>query len=173
MVLFSTPPLAIRDSPARADHFTQGRDGPISCIVIHATGGTNSLGWLTKDSPQGREVSIHRLITKRGTIHKIVSDEDTAWHAGPGHRWQTLGLRELNLNSVSLGIELENLNVAGDSYPPAQLAALVAQVVEWFGLYGFLPLLRHYEVQSNKTDPQHLPWIRFQSLLWSALRAVN
>lgn len=172
MPLFRTPALNITDLPARADHYSPGRAGPISCIVLHATAGVDSRDWLTYSSPRGKEVSIHRLIQKDGRIYKIVADENTAWHAGPGQAWQTIGTSELNLNSVSLGIELENLNVAGDKYTPVQLLACVGQIVEWWGLYGFLPLLRHYEVQENKKDPQHLPWVQLQELIAVALRAV-
>jgi N-acetyl-anhydromuramyl-L-alanine amidase AmpD len=171
-MLFQTVPLAIHDKPARADHYTKGREGPISCIVIHATAGTNSLDWLTWQSPVDKAVSVHRLISKDGRIFKIVSDVDTAWHAGPSQRWQGIGDQVFNMNAVSLGIELENRNTKDDLYPTAQLASCGRQIVEWWGKYGFLPVVYHYEVQANKEDPRFLQRSTLSYYIWLALRAV-
>lgn len=170
-MVFPTEPLQIVDSPARWDHFSPGRTGPISVIVIHATAGRDSLDWLTWQSPAGKEVSIHRLIQKDGTIIKIVPDNATAYHAGPSQRWQSVQSIDYNMNSVSLGIELENLNTVDDRYPTAQLMSCGGQVVEWWGLYGFLPVVFHYEIQANKTDPRYLTRASLSKFIMDALRA--
>ena len=159
--LFPTPPLTVIDRPADAAHHTKGRGGfAAMCIVLHHTAGIDSLKWLsTASSPS---VSCHRLINKAGTIYKIVPDEDTAYCAGFGiigpidpDANDPAGIAR-NLNFVSLNIELENLGNGNDPYPAAQLQSCAAQIVEWWGKYGLLPILYHKHVDANKNDPRGL-----------------
>jgi N-acetyl-anhydromuramyl-L-alanine amidase AmpD len=161
MTLFTTPPLTVTTVHADAAHFggtPQGWD----FITVHATGGTNSLGWLTTDSPttgpNRNPVSVHRLIAKDGTIYKIVEDTDEAWHAGFGVAGPVGPNSAINFNQKSLGIELENLNDGKDLYPAPQLDACAAQIVEWWGKYGWLCVVGHNMVDTRKNDPQGLDW---------------
>ncbi len=167
--IFQTTPLQIVDAPASPDHFGGRRIWPPRFVVLHATGGTNSLQWLRSTSPLSNPVSVHRLITKEGTIYKIVGDDDTAWHAGYGLVGTINPDAAPNLNAYALGIELENLNDGQDPYPPVQLAACATQIAEWWGSYGFLPVLGHAQVDGRKTDPQGFDWTALWRHVWKEL----
>ncbi len=173
--LFQTPPLAIVDLPADDAHHGGRRLAP-RFIILHATGGTDSRAWLTTTSPRSNPVSIHRLIMKDGTTYKMVPDDEQAWHAGHGVigpiRPNDAGLP--NLNMCSLGIELENLNNGRDPYPEVQIAAAVAQCVEWIGVYGNLPILSHADVDTRKSDPKGLDMDAFRArVLLAAAEAAR
>ncbi len=165
-MLFPTDPLNIVDAPADAQHKGGARHmSGVRFIIIHHTGGTNSLKWLTTDSPPSNPVSVHRLISRTGTLYKLVSDDEEAWHAGRGYVGPLVGAAkgQTNLNRCSLGIELENLG-NGQEYPPEQIAMAVAQCVEWIGAYGPLMILGHSEVDGRKHDPRGLSmdWFRLR-----------
>lgn len=138
-----------RDSSSRAGQ-------PILAIVVHATAGTNSLKWL-KGNSEG--TSIHVLITKTGLIYRMVPDSRAAHHCGYS-RWMHNGViysrrNQYNVNQVTLGIELENLNNGKDPYPAAQLAACAWQIEQWRSAYGNLVLLHHRDIDTQgKTDPR-------------------
>lgn len=162
-MIFATPPLPIVDSPAAPTHYTKGRGGHLPrFIVVHHTGGTNSLAWLTSTSPN--RVSAHRLIEKIGTIHKIVNDGDTSNAAGyaivgpvdPDAN-DPVGVAS-NFNQISLNIELENLGTGRDPYPEAQMVACARQIVEWIGKYGYLAIVGHSWVDARKQDPAGFDW---------------
>lgn len=171
-MLFSIPPLSIVDHPADAAHAGALARLGYRFIVIHATGGTNSLDWLSTTSPATAPVSIHRLVAKDGTIYKIVPDDVTAYHAGPSHVGPLPGDGQ-NVNNWSLGIELENRNDGRDLYPTAQLDSAAAQVVEWWGAYGLLPIVAHAWIDARKHDPAGLDWQDFYRRMWARLKAVR
>ena len=169
-MLFATPPLSIIDHPADSVHSggqtRLGRD----FIILHHTGGTNSLNWLSTTSPDNNPVSCHRLIDRDGRIFKIVPDDKTAYTQGPAHIGP-LPMATMNLNNFALSIEFENLG-NGEVYPDAQLQAGAAQIVEWWGLYGFLPVLYHKQVQADKNDPFAFPRNRIDQLIWARLKVI-
>ncbi len=176
-MLFVTEPLNITDAPADAQH--KGGARPMSgvrFIIIHHTGGSNSLKWLTTDSPPSNPVSVHRLISRSGTIYKLVSDDEEAWHAGRGYVGPLVGAAkgQTNLNRCSLGIELENLG-NGQAYTPQQIIAATAQCVEWIGAYGPLIILGHSEVDGRKKDPKGLDmdWFRTHVFINCIMQAAK
>lgn len=156
--LFTTPPLPIVDLPAAPTHFYR----PSSLreklvIVIHHTGGHDSRAWLTRTSRP--PVSTQRLISKYGTIYKLMDDNDVAYTAGYGvigpidpDGSDPAGVAS-NLNFASLNIELENMGDGRDPFTPNQMQACADQIVEWWGAYGHLAILGHREVDSRKRDP--------------------
>jgi len=173
MNYFLTTPLTITDHPADAQHKGGQRRG-YRFIVLHATGGTNSVNWLSTTSPLSNPVSIHRLIDKTGKIYKIVSDEEIAWHAGPARvgplpARNAQGVLIESLNNWSLGIELENDNSGHDPYPLVQVVAAAMQTAEWFSLYGYLAIVAHSWVDTRKTDPKNFPWDEFYKALDSQI----
>lgn len=163
MTLFQTPPLQIVDAPAAATHYTRGREGHTPrFIIIHHSAGTDSLLWLSHTSSP--PVSCHNLISKLGVNFKIVPPADTAYCAGFGvvgpvdpDRNDPPGVAP-NLNYASLNIELENLGNGKDPYPAAQMQMCAAQIVEWWGMYGFLAVLGHSDVDPAKNDPKGFDW---------------
>lgn len=94
-------------------------------IVIHATEQNSvqrSLDTL-RTGNRGGPVSAHYLIGRDGSRYQLVADEQRAWHAGAG-RWGTI----TDVNSVSIGIELDNDGVA--EFPPAQIDSLVVLLTD-------------------------------------------
>ena len=178
MSLFQTPLLSVINHPADAAHYTRGRGGfQPAFIVLHHTGGTDSLKWLSSISSPA--VSCHRLIDKIGHIYKIVADEDTAYCAGYGligpidpDASDPTGVVR-NLNFASLNIELENLGNGQDRYTPTQMQACAAQIYEWWGKYGFLPILYHSQVDPAKHDPRGLDRPDLDRRLLALLRGVS
>lgn len=102
------------------------------------------------------EVSIHAYITKNGDIHLGVPFGKRAWHAGFSV-WQGIS----DVNSISIGIELENYGNGTDPYPIEQLKALDYCLVALIRpLYGNLPITRHRDISlEGKVDPSdNFPW---------------
>lgn len=71
------------------------------------------------------EVSAHYLISRGGTVTRLVSEDKRAWHAGAG-RWGSIA----DVNSHSIGIELDNDGVSPFAEPlMASLEALLPQIM--------------------------------------------
>lgn len=159
--LFTTLPLSIQDVKVAPTHYMKPlRERRIRFIFLHATGasaGHSSVPWLA-----GRArppVSAHRVIDRDGTIYKLVSDANIAFTQGRGSMGGR-GPEHENLNIDGLSIELENENRRRppyEEYPAPQLKACAAQIVEWIGAYGWLPILYHSDVDAEKHDPSGLP----------------
>lgn len=152
-------------------HFQRGSAERIRAVVIHATAGRGpgDLGWLRKGGDERRPISCHYYIDKAGRISQLVKDEDIAWHAGVS-RWMIDGQMRDNLNTVSVGIELENLNTGRDPYPEAQIAATVAltrMLVERYNVPR-TQLVRHLDISpGRKTDPAGFPWQTFVARVYA------
>ena len=137
---------------------------PPKVVVLHHTGGTNSLEWLT--TYPGSGVSAHLLIDKDGDVHRLVEDAGIAYHAGVS-TWGNYGKAGYpSVNAVSLGIELENLGTGTDPYPSAQYDAAARAVWRWIQAYGYLPVTSHAAIApGRKNDPLGFPWNVFYSVL--------
>ena len=116
-----TGPLTARPSPnfnARA----AGTD--VSMLILHYTNMADTEAALARLCDPASEVSAHYLIARDGEVFALVDEAARAWHAGVS-AWQ--GLRDIN--SASVGIELDHLGHDANghmaAYPPAQMAALV------------------------------------------------
>ncbi len=159
------------------------RDSEILLILLHATGGTNSLPHLRNPEPKNTKtglndpnlaVSCQYLINKLGEIFYMVDEKYRAWHAGagkvPNHPEIT------DINSASIGIELENLNDGKDPYPQAQLDATRDLVVDIFKRRGKLLLLRHRDTApQRKVDPKPyaFDWQKFNEAVHVAYKALD
>lgn len=139
---------------------------------MHATGGTNSLEWLTT-SPLSA-VSSHLLIDKDGDVHRLVEDAGVAYHAGVStwSRYGSVGFP--SVNEVSLGIELENLNTGEDTYPVAQVLAAARAHYRWIVAYGWFPVTSHAAIApGRKVDPLGFPWELYQQYLQEYIQGVR
>jgi N-acetyl-anhydromuramyl-L-alanine amidase AmpD len=170
-MLFSTNPLPIIDHPADRAHCCGEARLGYRWIFLHATGGVNSLNWLSTTSPHDTPVSCHRLIAKDGTIYKIVPDDKVAYTQGPSVAGPVPGNGE-NMNQWALSIEMENLDNGHDPYPVTQVRACALQVVEWIGAYGFIPIVAHAWMQRDKHDPLGFPWDELYALIWDQLKEI-
>ena len=105
-------------------NYTAGRQGNrIRKIVVHYTGteasAHNNLLYFSRSSAGA---SAHYFIDKDGTLRQLVSEGDTAWHAG---HWAT--------NLCSVGIEVVS---GGADFTEAQINTLATLVAD----------IRHYDV---------------------------
>lgn len=150
---------------ADANHCGGSRLTP-TVIVLHHTGGEDSRKWLTTTSPPDHPVSVHILIQKDGTIYRLVDDHANAWHAGYG----ILGSanrsgKPYSVNTISLGIEIENMGNGHDPYPDDQLDACGYQIALWYQKYGFLSIVTHGLIDPRKNDPVGLPGQRLIAMV--------
>jgi len=126
-------------------------------VIIHHTGGdTVDHATRTLTDPV-REVSAHYLIARDGRIMQLVDERARAWHAGES-KWGA----ETDINSASLGIELDNNG--HEPFPDAQISALLrllADIQERYRIPG-ANFLGHADVAPRrKTDPsRYFPWKR-------------
>jgi AmpD protein len=126
--------MNIIESPS--PHFRQGRRATIDTIVVHYISAVNIIPHdpfnleqildllrkpieYTADDGQLKavRVSAHYLITRQGEIHKLVDEQNLAWHAGIS----SLRGRHINnsCNEFSIGIELmggKNFDYTDEEY---------------------------------------------------------
>lgn len=146
-------------------HFEPGSPNRVRMVVIHSTAGRapGDLNWLRHGGNESRPVSVHYYIDKAGRTVQLVADADIAWHAGRS-RWLVDGKMVNGCNSVSIGIELENLNTGRDPYPQAQYEATLRLTRDLVQRYN-VPrnqLVRHLDIApGRKTDPAGFPWEQF------------
>lgn len=101
--------------PATGYNYERGRRGsPVQYVVIHYTAISYERTLKAFRLPSSR-VSAHYVIRADGHVAQMVSENDTAWHAG--HYWY-------NLHSV--GIELEIDAVTNKDFTAAQYKAAAA-----------------------------------------------
>lgn len=160
---YTTPALPIVDAPANALH--RGRSGVVTpeIIVLHHTAGTNSLKWLSTDP--NSNVSAHRLVDKMGVIYKIVEDTGLAFHVGNASMFPSRRGRASNANLIALGIEIENRGDGTDQYTWLQYESVAEQCAEWWGTYGYLPIVAHGWIDVPKDDPVGWNWEYFMDRL--------
>lgn len=139
-------------------HFNE-RTLDVDSIIIHYTdmrSADETLAWFSNPLAH---VSSHYLIDQEGHIYQVVEEDKRAWHAGESY-WQGC----TDLNSCSIGIELDNL---GHSYgyhpfPEAQIDALLMLCEDIRTRWPIPPfrILGHSDVAPcRKQDPGHLfPW---------------
>ncbi len=110
------------------------------------------------DKNAGR-ISPHYVIEKDGTIHQYVDEEKRAWHAGKSY-WDGY----TDINSYSIGIELENMGKMGGypKYPKIQMDALVdlCKDIKSRNNIEDKYILGHSDIAPDrKTDPdKHFDW---------------
>ncbi len=124
-------------------------------VIIHATSNDTVDQALRTLTDPLRQVSAHYLIGRDGRIYQLVDERARAWHAGES-KWGA----DTDLNSVSLGIELDN---NGDEpFPDIQISALLTLLDGIRGRYRIpaANYLGHGDIAPRrKVDPsRHFPW---------------
>ena len=94
----------------------------IKYVIIHYTGMQSEIESIKRLKDPKSKVSAHYLISVSGKVIQLVKDNDVAWHAGKS-RWKN----DKNLNTLSLGIELQNKGHKQKypSFPKKQINSLV------------------------------------------------
>ena len=125
-------------------------------LVIHYTGMQSLDQALQRLMSSNSQVSAHYLISRKGEIFKLVSEEKRAWHAGVSY-WRG----ETDINSYSIGIELENPGheFGYSKFPKVQMSVLTELCVEIINKYSISPenIVGHSDIAPRrKKDPGEL-----------------
>ena len=126
-----------------------------SFVILHHTSDDNveqALGTLKNPV---RAVSAHYLIARDGNIVQLVDERARAWHAGES-KWGS----ETDMNSASLGIELDNNG--HEPFAEVQISAVLRLLADIRDRYRIPAgnVLGHADVApKRKTDPsRYFPW---------------
>ncbi|HEX5463142.1 MAG TPA: N-acetylmuramoyl-L-alanine amidase [Burkholderiales bacterium] len=124
-------------------------------VIIHHTGDDTVQQALQTLTDPARNVSAHYLIARNGTIYQLVDERARAWQAGESE-WGG----DTDLNSASLGIELDNNG--HELFPDAQISALLALLGDIERRYH-IPVanfIGHADIApGRKVDPsRYFPW---------------
>ena len=131
----------------------------VDMIILHYTDMTSAQSALDRLCDPEAKVSSHFLISKEGTLYQLVDPVHRAWHAGESS-WQG----RQDINSYSLGIELDNLGhtFGPEPFPDAQISTLLDLLTELTTSHGISPqsILGHSDIAPlRKSDPGALfPW---------------
>ena len=156
LLLSACAPILRRSAPeinwVASPNFDERR--PNLVIIHHTSDDTVDEALRTLTAPE-RKVSSHYLISRNGEILQLVDERARAWHAGKSW-WGGI----TDINSVSLGIELDNNG--GEPFAEAQIDALLGLLE---GIRQRYPIpsanfIGHADVApTRKDDPSALfPW---------------
>ncbi len=147
------------DSPLVTDLFASPNIEPRlrgltpTILVLHYTGLETVERSLDVLSRPDCKVSCHYVIDVDGRIIQMVAEAKRAWHAGLSS-WHG----ETDINSASIGIEIQNPGHAGGypDFPKAQMQAVTVLCQDIIARHGIAPerVLAHSDIApSRKIDP--------------------
>lgn len=152
---------ACAPAPQRAGIPTEWRASPNfnerkpNFVILHHTGSDAVDRALRALTDADRGVSAHYLVGRDGRIVQLVDERARAWHAGES-KWGG----NTDINSVSLGIELDNNGE--EPFPEAQISALLRLLADIGERYRIpaANYLGHADVAPRrKADPsRYFPW---------------
>lgn len=124
-------------------------------VIIHHTA-QNSLDQTIRTfQVKHTKVSSHYVISRDGVIVQMLNDYVRGWHAGLS-KWGTI----TDLNSISIGIELDNNGK--EAFPDAQIEALMVVLDTLKSNYGIptANFIGHADIApARKNDPSvFFPW---------------
>lgn len=155
-LLFACAPMPQRAGiPTRWQASPNFDDRKPNFVILHHTSDDTVDQALRTLADPMRSVSAHYLIGRDGTIIQLVDERARAWHAGES-KWGS----DTDLNSASLGIELDNNG--HEAFADAQISALLRLLADIKQRYRIpaANFLGHADVApKRKTDPsRHFPW---------------
>ena len=123
-----------------------------SMIVIHSINLSLEASLNALCNPEN-EWSAHYLISETGDIYKLIEEKHRAWHAGLSY-WRG----ETDINSHSIGIELQHQHLEGDNapYPLAQIDSLIKLCKDIFRRWNIprYNVIGHSDIApTRKIDP--------------------
>ncbi len=126
-------------------------------VVIHHTAQDSLEQTLHTFTVPHSQVSAHYVIGRDGEVYQMLSDYVRGWHAGVG-KWGTV----TDLNSISLGIELDNNGK--EPFTEPQIYSLLNLLDTLKRRYNIPPanFIAHSDIApSRKVDPSaFFPWKR-------------
>ena len=139
-------------------NFDKRDNKKISYIILHYTALPSideSINFLCKAE---NKVSCHYIISQNGKIYNLVDEKNRAWHAG-----QSKWLTERDLNSTSIGIELDfSPNHNNNKFSKLLISALIVLTQYLKKKYNVdkKNILGHSDIAPlRKIDPgEKFPW---------------
>lgn len=125
-------------------------------VILHHTAQTSSDLTIKVFTRKKEGVSSHYLVGRDGKVFQLVNDYLRANHAGVS-KWGN----ETDLNSASIGIELDN--TGSEPFTDAQIDALIAVLTDLKKRYNIpsANFIGHADVApGRKNDPKNFPWKR-------------
>jgi len=156
LVLTACAPIAQRAGiPTKWQASPNFNDRRPNFVILHHTSDDTVDQALRTLADPMRPVSAHYLVGRDGTIIQLVDERARAWHVGES-KWGS----DTDLNSASLGIELDNNG--HEPFADAQIAALLRLLADIKERYHIpaANFLGHADVApKRKTDPsRYFPW---------------
>lgn len=142
----------------------ENRRRNIEAIIIHSSYNALSADSFSIDAilQEYRNIGVspHYIITRVGTIYRLVADKDIAYHACKSR----LPDGKTDVNAVSIGIEI--INTMEDSPTEAQYNSLANLVKCLKSKFPIKYVLGHSDISpGRKTDPWNFDWKRFNEML--------
>lgn len=137
-----------------------------SMIVLHTSGGYNSLGWLMGGSVKsGKPVSSDFLVNRRGDIYQITRPYWYAYHTGAAY-FRGRQEPDKTLNQQAVGVEIECHEGHGQVITNLQYISTAALVARLMGYHAITveDVTTHAVIAlppGRKVDPQYLDWHNF------------
>jgi N-acetylmuramoyl-L-alanine amidase len=153
IILAVMSPIKERPSP---NHDARAPGARVDMLVFHYTGMETPEAAFACLCDAQAKVSAHYVIEENGDVTRLVEENRRAWHAG-----ETSWLRQTDINSCSIGIELINPGhqFGYRAFPEAQMAATETLAGRIVSRYGIRPqrVLGHSDVAPiRKSDPGEL-----------------
>jgi hypothetical protein len=137
--------------------FSSGRSSVVDTVIIHSV--YNKLGGDRYDPEKIIEifkdygVAPHYMITRSGEVRQLVSEKNTAYHAGESQ----MPDGRTGVNEFSIGIEV--INAEDDKPEKSQYESLGRLLEEIKGRYEIENILGHNDIApKRKTDPWNFDW---------------
>ncbi len=131
----------------------------LSYLILHYTAMVSCHEALEYLCKKRNKVSAHFLVSQKGEIFYLVDLKKRAWHAGQSY-WKGT----VNLNSSSIGIEIDNSghHINNEDYHPIQIKSLCELINQLIKQFNILPenVLGHSDIAPfRKIDPgEKFPW---------------
>lgn len=133
----------------------------IKYLILHYTGTPTAFEAvrLLQGGDPKHQVSAHYFVDEDGSVMRFVDENMRAWHAGKSY-WE----REEDINSCSIGIEIQNPGheFGYRAFPQEQIEVVAALCQEIIARHDILPvhILAHSDIApERKEDPGELfPW---------------
>jgi N-acetylmuramoyl-L-alanine amidase len=158
MTVFDPDSALVREVRPSPNHAVR-RGKTADSIVLHYTGMADEAAALARLCDPVSEVSAHYFIAEDGAILQLVPEARRAWHAG-----QSFWGGETDMNSASIGIEIQNGGHAfgAPAYPKTQIAAAIALCRDISRRHAIVSerILAHSDIApGRKIDPgEYFPW---------------
>ena len=136
----------------------------ISFLILHYTALPSVEDSIKYLCDKKNKVSCHYIISQNGNIYNLVSEKNRAWHAG-----QSAWLLEKDLNSSSIGIELDfSTNNNNNKFSKLLIESLISLLIYLKKKYKINKknILGHSDIAPyRKIDPgEKFPWKKLYNL---------